>query len=1299
MTSADALLTVNIPPVISTQPESQWVTAGDSVTFTVSATGTAPLGYQWRRNGQDIGGANGSSYTRPGVQTSDAGDFSVGVNNVAGSVTSAVATLTVTLSPVPPSITAQPHDLTVILGQTATFSVTATGTTPLDFQWRLNGVPIAGATQSGLSLSHVVLAQAGTYSVVVTNAVGTALSADARLTVNPQQVVGTTPLWSLGGGSRWYLTSSSMTERGMGYNPVTDTVLVVSRASGYTIMALDGSTGAELGSLYWDSSIVSGGTYLMMMMGVAADGAVYVANLTTAGSATPFRVYRWANDSRDTTPTVAFSGDPSPGDNERWGDSFAVRGAGADTQILVGSRNGTNVSVLTTTDGLHFTPHAVSVPNVESGAFGISVAFGPENTFWSKAKGLPLRQVAFDLASGTGSVLRSYTNDFPNNIGPIGVEPASSLLAGIAFDVPDNLKLYYLSSPTTAPSLICSNNFATDYANSYYVGAVAFGNDRVYALDSDNGLLALQLLGLTSGSPPFIVGQPQGGTTFEGDSVGFQVRALGAQPLSYQWLFNGAELPDATNATLMLSGVTTSQSGLYCARVSNAYGSVLSSNATLQVISIGTSVIDTFDPGIDPSQWYMFYGTVLATNYAGAVSGSNSLWFGEGTLRYAITRPVNTLAGGSIRFDLRIAGGAAWPWAKANLPSEGVELWYLTQETNNWVSLGRWDTYDYTNWTSVLLPIPDGAQSALTLFVWLQPNGARSCCGQFALDNVRIETITGPTPPAILTQPQDQNAARGDTVAFRVGAYGSAPLSYQWWFSSPESGAPTPVGGNSSTLILRDVTTNNVGQYWLALSNAYGSAISSAAHLTVGPGITLAEALDGPGLTWLGSGDAFWRGETNVTHDAVDAAASGTITDSQQSTIQTTVIGPGTLAFWWKVSSESSYDFLTFYIGTTSQASISGEVNWAQKTFSVPAGLQTLTWTYAKDSSVSSGQDKAWLDQVSYTPTGPPVITAQPQGLYLNQGQSATFSVAATGKAPLAYQWRFNGVDIPGATATAFTRSSAQLTDAGTYCVFITNTVGSVISSNATLRVNTAPVADASATRTVLVSPNGVDATAVLDGSRCSDCDGNPLQYQWLCAGSPAPLATSAVAVVTLPVGTSCITLIVSDGMATSTNSVTVVVLTTGQAVERLIAMVEQSSPRNPRPLTASLDAALASINRGNANSAGNQLHAFQNKVEVQVAQSDAALAASYCQAAQQVIDALSGSPDTKPHGLAHAKAVKGRLSFSGAAGQLYIIEASSNLVNWEAIGVASEPSPGCFSFEDPKASALPGRFYRVISP
>ena len=173
-------------PTITTQPASQTVTAGQTATFSVVATGTAPLNYQWQKNGTNISGATSASYTTAATTSADSGStFDVVVNNSAGSVTSTAATLTVTAAAVAPTITTQPANQTVTAGQTATFSVTATGTAPLSYQWQKNGANITGATSAGYTTPATTAADSGSkFDVVVSNTAGSVTSNAASLTVN-----------------------------------------------------------------------------------------------------------------------------------------------------------------------------------------------------------------------------------------------------------------------------------------------------------------------------------------------------------------------------------------------------------------------------------------------------------------------------------------------------------------------------------------------------------------------------------------------------------------------------------------------------------------------------------------------------------------------------------------------------------------------------------------------------------------------------------------------------------------------------------------------------------------------------------------------------------------------------------------------------------------------------------------------------------------------------------------------------------------------------------------------------------
>lgn len=324
------------------------------------------------------------------------------------------------------------------------------------------------------------------------------------------------PLWALGPGARPYITSAATgagnVQRGMTYNPLTGHVLVANRAGGPSINILDGTTGADLGSLPWDDTLISGGTFPINMIGAGADGAIYAGNLTLNGSTTDFRLYRWGSETEK--PTLAFAGNPAPGqtasDNAtlRYGDTMAVRGAGSETQILLGSRGVGNVSVLLTGDGKSFAAYHVTSDatpvSANNGPFGLGIAFGEGNTFWGKSSGgTPLRNLSVDVATQTATTIGSFDAALgvPASIFNIGTVPGNvyPLLVGIGIN-PDTAALtadeVFLFDISHGYPVLWDREtlWAGNEANVNGTGAVAYGGGKVFVLDTNNGLYAWDLI-------------------------------------------------------------------------------------------------------------------------------------------------------------------------------------------------------------------------------------------------------------------------------------------------------------------------------------------------------------------------------------------------------------------------------------------------------------------------------------------------------------------------------------------------------------------------------------------------------------------------------------------------------------------------------------------------------------------------------------------------------------------------------------------------------------------------------------
>jgi M6 family metalloprotease-like protein/uncharacterized repeat protein (TIGR02543 family) len=260
-------------------------------------------------------------------------------------------------------------------------------------------------------------------------------------------------------------------------------------------------------------------------------------------------------------------------------------------------------------------------------------------------------------------------------------------------------------------------------------------------------------------------------------------------------------------------------------------------------------------------------------------------------------------------------------------------------------------------------------------------------------------------------------------------------------------------------------------------------ADSSDANFTLMPQPTLAESLDAAGLTWTLSGNGNWFAQSNTTKDGVDAAQSGAIGNDQNSSMDTTVTGPGTMTFWWKVSSESTYDFLRFYINGVEQAgSISGEVNWAQKTFNIPSGTQTLKWSYTKDYIEANGSDCGWVDQVVWTPSVPEINITRGGSPVTDGGTDAvTETTNGVGK-QLAY--------------TIANSGSANLT--------LTTPVTATAGTNCSISVNTQPTSTVGVSGTtslvLTVTPTALGAWSATVSIANNDGDENP--YNWTISGT-----------------------------------------------------------------------------------------------------------------------------------------------------------------------------------------------------
>lgn len=300
-------------------------------------------------------------------------------------------------------------------------------------------------------------------------------------------------------------------------------------------------------------------------------------------------------------------------------------------------------------------------------------------------------------------------------------------------------------------------------------------------------------------------------------------------------------------------------------------------------------------------------------------------------------------------------------------------------------------------------------------------------------------------------QPRCHPVEPGTSIELHARAVGAQPMSYQWLFNDQWI-----AGATNADLALHEVRWADTGSYRLVASNAQGSVTSTVARVEFLAGPALSQALGEPAANWQnGSTNAAWFGQGEVHHDSDAAARSGRIGNRKSSVLETSVVGPGTLSFWWRVSCEEGYDFLRFLVDdqpANTAPKLTGEVDWQEQVIPVSAGRHTLRWIYEKDASVAVGEDAGWVDEVRFLPD-PPVISLSPLPQRVGVGAAVGFRVVATGSPPLTFQWRHDGLELAGATNSTLVLSKVSRRDRGVYSVTVENPGGQVLSPNATLEV------------------------------------------------------------------------------------------------------------------------------------------------------------------------------------------------------------------------------------------------------
>ncbi len=656
-TSNEVTLTVTsavTAPSITSQPANQSVAVGGTAIFSVTATGTAPLSYQWSKNNAPINGATSSSYTTPATVIGDNGaTFTVEVINGVGSAVSAAATLSVTSTAVAPSITTQPADQMVGVGAKATFTVLASGSAPLTYQWSKNGAAITGATAASYTTPATVIGDNGaSYSVQVTNSAGNASSNAATLTVNNVAPTITAQpknqTANLGATATFVVTAT-------GTNPLTfqwlknGITIPGATASSYTTPATlvgDNDTTFSVRITNSAGNVLSSAATLTVKVAAPAITAQPKNQSVLAGGAAAFSVtatgtapltYQWfkkgtvisgATAASYTTPATVI------------GDS------GATFTVKVTNSAGTvtsNAATLTVTAAAT-APTIVSQPANQSVTVGTSATFSvtasgtaPLTYQWSKGGAVISGATGASYTTPATALIdsgKSFTVKVTNTAGNVTSAPAILTVSGIAPTITSQPQNQSVAVGKTATfSVSASGNPTPTYQWSKNGAAISGATGASYTTPvtalTDTGskftVVASNTVGnvasnpatlTVTGVPPTITTQPLSQTVVVGATATFSVIATGPGTLSYQWYKGSAQISGATAssyttpATVIGDNATT-----FSVKISNTYGNVISNAATLTVSAAGTGVSVT--PQLAPlttSQTQQFTATVASSS-------------------------------------------------------------------------------------------------------------------------------------------------------------------------------------------------------------------------------------------------------------------------------------------------------------------------------------------------------------------------------------------------------------------------------------------------------------------------------------------------------------------------------------------------------------------------------------------------------------------------------------------------------------------------------------------------------------
>jgi hypothetical protein len=927
--SAGVSLGLKSAPAVTRNPSGVGVCPGSTRSISIDATGTAPLSYQWRLNGININtttnpSAATSQLTITNFQAANAGNYTCVVTNACGSATSSTAAGTLSLNTVP-TITQSPASLSVCAGPSASFSVTATGSAPLSYQWRrgttnlTNGGTISGATSATLTISSVAVGDAATdYNCVVTNSCSSVTSGNATLTVNAAISISAQP------------QSSSV---------------CAGTSASFSVTA----SGTANPTYQWRKG---------------------TTNLTNGG-----------NISGATTATLTIS-------------SVSAADVAANYNCVV-----SNPCASVTTSNAALAVN--TAPSITAQPQNSTVCNGTSATFSVTASGTPAP--TFQWRKGTTNLTNGGN----------------------------------ISGATTA-TLTISSVSAADVAANYNCVV----SNACSSVTSGNATLSVN-------TAPSITAQPQNSTVCAGTSATFSVTATGTPSPTFQWrkgttnLTNGGNISGATTATLTISGVSAADvAANYNCVVSNACSSVTSGNATL-VVNTAPSI------SAQPQNSTVCAGTTATFSVTATGTASPTFQWRKGTTNLVNGGNISGATSATLTINAVAAGDAATDYncvvsnSCSSVTTSNAALAVnaapsiTAQPQNSTVCAGTSATFSVSatgtpsptfQWRKGTTNLTNGGNisgattATLTISSVAAGDAAAdyNCVVSNACSNSTTSnaTLSINTAPSISAQPQNSTVCAGTTATFSVTASGTPSTTFQWRKGTTNlTNGGNISGATTATLTISSVSAADVAaNYNCVVSNACSSVTSGNATLTV-----------------------------NAAPSITAQPMNRTVCSGTSASFTVSATGTPAPTFQWRKGTTN----------LTNSANISGATT-ATLTINA-AGSGDVASNY--NCLITSSCGSVTTSNAALSLNATTSISQNPVSVSRCPGESATFSVTATGSGTLTYQWRRNGTNIdtlanPSAATSTLVIASVNAGSGGTYDCRVTSSIcGAATSSGATLTI------------------------------------------------------------------------------------------------------------------------------------------------------------------------------------------------------------------------------------------------------